>query len=391
MSMKFPNRLLAAGAQMRSVLKTSWRADMDEHFIVSLKWSHSGQYLAAASADGPIAVFAGASGSWEHTLSGHSPGTLAMDWHPTVDALASGGQDGKIRLWDVTTGSATATLDGGGIWVERLAWSLSNPAPTRVLRGRSTAVLSSTPSSDAPVLLASAAGKLLRLWSTDGVLVRETRDHTSTIADIAWMPANTPFKKQYELGGSSPASVLVCATYGGLTLWRTDLDDPIGRFIWKGSTLVISCSPDGQFIATGDQDSTVHFWITRTELDLQMWGYPTKVRELSWNSTSRYLATGGGSTVTVWDCSGKGPEGTRPLQLSIHEGQITALAFQHRGVYLASACTNGLVAIWSVGQSKLPVAKLQFTEAISQLSWSPDDKSLAVGTERGVVAVLSMN
>jgi WD40 repeat protein len=59
-------------------------------------------------------------------------------------------------------------------------------------------------------------------------------------------------------------------------------------------------------------------------------------------------------------------------------------------MYLASACSDGLVAIWAVGRSKSPVAKLRFDAAISQLSWSPDDKLLAVGTERGDVAVLSM-
>ncbi len=389
--MKLPKRLLAASGKKQPVLKTHWHADMDEHYIIALKWSHSGQYLAAASAEGPIGIFDGSSGNWVHTLSGHNLGTLAIDWHPTLDTLASGGQDGKIRLWDASTGDSLGTLEGGGMWVERIAWSLLPASSTRVLRGRSTATPESIPAPDSPLLLASTAGKLLRLWNTDGTLVRETRDHTSTIADIAWIPANAPLKKQHKLEDrTSPAPVLVCATYGGLTLWRTDCDDPIGRYTWKGSTLVIACSPNGQFIATGDQDSTVHFWITRTELDLQMWGYPTKVRELAWDPTSRYLATGGGSVVTVWDCSGKGPEGRQPSQLDVHEGQIVALAFQHRGMYLASACSDGLVAIWAVGRSKSPVAKLRFDAAISQLSWSPDDKLLAVGTERGDVAVLSM-
>jgi WD40 repeat protein len=385
--MNIPSRLFAARGQKQTVLKKYWHADMDEHYIIKLKWSHNSQRLAAASADGPIGIFDRSSGNWVRTLPGHGIGTLVIDWHPTTEILASGGQDGKICLWDVTAGALQATLDGGGMWVERVAWMPATQS--RVLRGRSTTVLDQ--SSEA-LLLASTAGKLLRLWRVDGTIVRETRDHVSTIADIAWMPVNAPLNRQNKSPNerTATAPVLVCATYGGLTLWRTDQDEPIGRYQWKGSTLVIACSPNGQFIASGDQDSTVHFWITRTELDLQMWGYATKVRELAWDHTSRYLATGGGSVVTVWDCSGKGPEGTRPLQFDIHEGQISALSFQHRGMYLASGCSDGLVVVWAVGQSKKPKATLQFDGAISQLSWSHDDQLLAVGTERGDVAVLSM-
>ena len=34
---------------------------------------------------------------------------------------------------------------------------------------------------------------------------------------------------------------------------------------------------------------------------------PGQVRQLSWNPTGKYLATGGGDRVTVWDCTPPGP------------------------------------------------------------------------------------
>ena len=48
-----------------------------------------------------------------------------------------------------------------------------------------------------------------------------------------------------------------------------------------------------------------------------MYGFPTKVLELSWNSTGRWLATGGSSSVILWDCSGKGPAGEN-LESTLH-------------------------------------------------------------------------
>jgi len=90
--------------------------------------------------------------------------------------------------------------------------------------------------------------------------------------------------------------------------------------------LALAWSPNGQYLATGDQDSTVHFWMVKTGEDLMMSGYPTKVKELSWDSSSRYLATGGGTMPCVWDCSGEGPANTMPQQFEAHTERVTVLA-----------------------------------------------------------------
>ncbi|HMP41901.1 MAG TPA: WD40 repeat domain-containing protein, partial [Roseiflexaceae bacterium] len=66
------------------------------------------------------------------------------------------------------------------------------------------------------------------------------------------------------------------------------------KFEWKGSVLVLAVSLDGKYIAAGAQNASVHFWICRDGTDLEMSGYPRKVRELAWDSSSSYLATGGG-------------------------------------------------------------------------------------------------
>ena len=118
-----------------------------------------------------------------------------------------------------------------------------------------------------------------------------------------------------------------------------------------------------------------------------MSGYPTKVRELAWDRTSRYLATGGGPVPCVWDVSGKGPAGTKPLQFEAHEGCVTALAFQHSGPLLASAGADGLVALWQPGRHKRPLARARFGSGITQMAWSPDDRRLGTGTESGGVRV----
>lgn len=330
-----------------ALLPTRWWSDVDD-YANALAWSPDGQVLAVASIDGPVTLFDARIGEARHTLSGHGFGTAALSWGPD-DTLATAGQDGKVRLWDAESGREKATLDGGAPWVEKVEYAPDGH------------------------FLVSAAGRRLRMWRPDGELLWESTEHGSTVADVRWRP------------GTSKG--LISAAYGGLALWRPNGPRAVRRFGWKGSTLVVAWSPDGRFIATGDQDSTVHFWIAKSGKDLQMYGYPTKVRELAWSGDSRYLATGGGPDVTVWDCSGKGPAGTTPIQLSAHEELVSALAYQKRGPLLASAGQDGLVVLWEPGRRQSPVALENPSSGVTHLAWSPDDRRLAAGCEDGKVAV----
>lgn len=331
--------------------EVAWQANIED-YVIKLAWSPNGQWLAAAAVEGPITLFDTQSGQLRHTLPGHGFGTTDLSWHAEQDWLASVGQDGQVKLWEAETGQELWSQPGGAAWVEHVAWS---------------------PNGD---LLASAAGRELRLWDAQGNLLHQHADHASTIAEIAWRP-----------GGGEIAAI----AYGGVTLRRPDQPDNPRRFEWKGSSLTLAWSPDGKYIATGDQDSTVHFWYSDSGQDLQMRGYPTKVRELSWNSTSRYLATGGSTTVVVWDCSGKGPAGTKPQMLEQHEDLLTMLAYQHRGKLLASAGQDGLVVLWQPDRKQRALDQTHFDAVVTQIAWSSDDQYLAVGTENGLVTVLQIS
>ena len=337
-----------------SQLRENWSATISDH-VIDLAWSPDGKYVAAASVLGPVTIFEGHRRAVIHTLEGHEFGTMSIAWRPDSKVLASAGQDGKIRLWDITSGEATHSLDGGTAWVEHLSWSGGKRQ-----------------------ILASAAGRNLKLWNAVGDLVREYSDHRSTISGIQWKPH---------------VNQLASITYGGVTLWDPQQSEAVRRLVWKGSSLVIAWSPDGKYIATGDQDSTVHFWIMSTGDDLQMSGYLTKVRELSWDATSRYLATGGSDEITVWDCSGRGPAGTSPITLSGHQDFLSVVRFQHRGKLLASGDVDGRVYVWQLRGIRYSLAahEAALTAGVTSLVWAPNDQHIAVGDEAGGVSVFSIS
>ena len=92
-------------------LTKHWAAPLDD-YVIDLGWSPDGQTLAAASTAGPITLFAATDGATRHVLPGHGEGTNAIAWMPGDESrrvkdnppylLASGGQDGKVKLWDAT-------------------------------------------------------------------------------------------------------------------------------------------------------------------------------------------------------------------------------------------------------------------------------------------------
>lgn len=334
-------------------LSPHWQAGTIGH-VISMAWAPNGQVLAAAAADGPITILS-RQGEIIASLPGHRFGTSAIAWSREGSHLASGGQDGKIIIWNPTTWKAELTLEAGSDWAEHLAW---NPL------GGTNGI---------PHILATAAGRKLRLWGIDGKLIRELEDHKTTIASLAWKPAS---------------QLLSTVSYSRLAIYGTKTSKAERQFEWKGSILKIAWSPNGKYIATGDQDATVHFWFEKTGRDLQMSGYPTKVRELSWDSTSRYLATGGGTDITVWDCL-KSPEGTRPIVLRGHEMFVSALAYQHRGPLLASAGLDGRVIVWHPHNNKKPLCGIALNSPVSQLCWSPDEALIAAGTDSGGIVVFN--
>jgi len=327
-----------------------WRQSIDDH-VIALGWAPDGSALAAASVAGPVTLFDANTGANRHVLRGHGFGTTAVAWHPDGSVLATAGQDGKVRLWDATTGQERAALEGGASWVEHIAWSTTGD------------------------FLVSTAGKKLRLWAPDGRLVTVFPDSQTTVLALAWSTRGREF---------------VAAGYGGISFFRPDADRPFNQYTRRGSINALAWSPDGNMIAGGGQDATVHFWYVNSDDDLQMSGYPCKVRELSWDATSRYLATGGGPIVVVWDCSGEGPAGSTPLSFELHEKPLSALTFQHRGPILASGAGDAKIGLWLPGGSNKVQATARFGEGVSRLAWSRGDDHLAAGGERGSVAIYAV-
>ncbi|MCC6415495.1 MAG: WD40 repeat domain-containing protein [Opitutaceae bacterium] len=324
-------------------------ATLDD-YAIDLAWSPDGAQLAAASAAGPVTLFDSKSGAVRHALPGHDDGANCLAWHPSGHSLATGGQDGLVKFWDTGAGQHIASTETGVAWVEHLAWR---------------------PNADR-AWLAAAAGRQLLALRADGSVLHTFKPAPKSISALAWHPQ----------GGCVAVSY-----FGGVCLWDADDFVPQKEFPYNNGIQSLIWSPDARWLVSGNQDPSVHLWIPAEDIELQMSGYETKVKNLAFDHTSRWLATGGSNECCVWDCAGAGPEGREPAMLP-HEAKICAVAFQHSHGLLATAAHDGTVMLWSPDRTKPLRATVKMPAAATKLAWSPDDALLAIGSEQGVIYVL---
>lgn len=319
-------------------LTPDWNMDTQAGGVVDVAYNPKHSLFAIATAEGPVVVINTTTKS-NTILSGHENGCASVCWSPEGDVLVTIGQDGRLRWWDAKSFKQIMDVPSGGAWGVKVVFSPDGK------------------------YLASAASKRLTVWDSKGKVVCEYPDHSSTIADIAWHP---------EL------EQIISCCYGVINFWGINAQSPKCVFSWKGSILVLSLSLDGKWIATGNQNASVHFWDIKSGKNLMMSGYQTKVREMSWSTNSRYLATGGDNAVVVWDCSGRGPRGSKPLILGGPEEFITTVLFAEEANVLAAGSKDGFIFIWDVSNVHYPLAVYKEDGCVEALAWKQNGDLVAV-------------
>ncbi|MGY6500295.1 MAG: WD40 repeat domain-containing protein [Acidimicrobiales bacterium] len=328
-----------------------WTRQLGDH-VDAIAVRPGGALVAAGSLAGDARLFSLDDGQPVAELAAHPFGVSTIGWSPDGRHLAVGGQDGTVNIW-TEHGELVGTIQTG-TWITAVSWS-----PTDAVLG-------------------VASGKTVVLADPDGTVRSDWPTLVSTVTDLAW---------------SVDGRRLGAACYGGVTWFDVDRTDSAAReFAWKGSILTLEISPDGRWLASGNQDNTVQVWRLWSADDMQMTGYPAKVTCVAWDHTSRWLAVANRGDTTVWDFRGKGPRGTKPAVLDGHEGMVTALAWQHDASVLASGGDDGDIALWRAGRSFRLVTSCSIDgSSISRLAWSTTDRTLVAATTEGTIAAVTID
>lgn len=326
-------------------------------YVHRVAFAPGGIRLAACSVSGQVAVWEAASLSPVCELKGHRQSAMTLDWHPERQELATGGQDGVVRIWNTDTGEERAVLPVGaqGSWVEHLTWSPD---------GR---------------FLAASAGKMLRIWSIDPrntpQLAAEVPAYKTTISALTWMPR----------GGG-----VVASAYGGAWLWKIGTEKPARPFPYDGALLTIAVSPNGEYLASGNLDGSVHLFRTDNEQNWHMSGYPVKVTAVRFDHNGLNLFTASGPSLVSWNM--KKFEGTGGRLFKGHLGWIQEIACHPSRSFVATVGEDGLLCLWEPKTTK-PLLSQEVNKAggLSCVAWSSNNLWLATGASDGVVSLFSIH
>jgi WD40 repeat protein len=321
-----------------------------DDYVADLAWSPDGAQLAVAGGEGKVALLAVAAGAPVLQVIGeHLLGTLALAWQPRGGRFATAGQDGAVVLWDAAGARQFKRWKPAVSATQALAWSPDGEQ------------------------LATAAGKGVSLWSAQGEKL-----HSFAAADSVAVA----------LAFDRPGTDLGVALNGGITVHRIEKSrHETRRYKWPAACLTVNFSGNGRFLASGMADGTLHFWNRSTGKDSQMRGYDGRVQLVAWSDNSKYLASCTGHEMVLWDFSGRGPEGTKPVVLNGHTERVEAFAWQPGGDHLVSGGRDWRVALWRPGKAREPLDVQMADAEVSALRWSPDGKRVAVGEKKGRISI----
>jgi serine/threonine protein kinase len=276
--------------------------------VYSVAFSPDGQVLASGSDDGTIKLWEVKTGRVINSLRGHSNLVSEVAFSPDGKVLASGSYDSTIKLWEVKTGRVINSL-----------------------RGHSNHVISVAFSPDGKVLASGSYDNTIKLWSVaTGREINSLRGHSDPVHSVAFSP---------------DGKVLASGSYDStIKLWEVATGRVINSLSDQSYSLAFS--PDGKVLASGSND-TIKLWEVATGRVINsLSGHSDLVISVAFSPDGKVLASGSNdSTIKLWEVA----TGRVINSLSGHSASVASVAFSPDGKVLASGSHDKTIKLWRVG------------------------------------------
>ena len=147
-------------------------------------------------------------------------------------------------------------------------------------------------------------------------------------------------------------------------------------------------SPDGQTLASGSADNTVHLWDVQTGEELKTLETGDFVSSVSFSPDGRLLASSGSddNTIRLWNVA----TGETVNTLRGHTDYISSVVFSPDGRTLASGSGDDTIRLWNAATGETVNTLRGHTDSVSSVSFSPDGRTLASGSADNTIRLWNL-
>lgn len=299
------------------------------------------------------------------TYKGHDTIVLNLAYAPDGKSVASAGDDGAVKIWDVNDRHKIGVYSGNSGPVRSIAYS-----------------------PDGKLLVAGSADKVARLWDTadlhgDTVTskpVATLAGHAATVTSVSFSPDGKTIAT-----GSDDKTI---------KLWDLTGNNIATLTGHKDAVTALAFSPDGKTLATGSNDGSIKLWDVSDPAKAKEKpapngnGHSGAIWSLAFSHDGKRLASGSlDKTTRLWDTT-TNPVSLKYLMDDSTQG-IRQVAFSPDDSFLATACDDKSIYLWSVelgielenGQGLLKGN----TSEVYSVAISPDGKTLVSGSKDGQI------
>jgi RNA polymerase sigma factor (sigma-70 family) len=284
---------------------------------------------------------------------GHDRAVNTVAFSPDGRTVASGANDGILRIWRVRDGALLQTMEGHTRPVSDIAFF-----------------------QDGTLLVSGSLDRTVNVWRvSDGALLRRLAEGAGEVLSLAVSPDDR---------------LLALGSHGAAWIWEADGDSftRVASQEYPGSYVSsLAFSPDGDLLALALSDGTV--WLRRTldgETVHRLGGHTGKVLSLAFSPDGRYLATGSEDhSLNLWQMRAE-PDGRVAVEHILtlqHPDWVRALAFSPDSALLATGAFDRNTRLWRVPDGKLLDPPMHTWHQVLDVAFSPDGHTLALGTVGG--------
>ena len=315
--------------------------------VNEVRYSPDGKTLASGSDDGTVKLWDVVTGKELETLNGHPAEVGSVSFSPDGKTLASASSDKTVRIWEVINIKETP---------------ISQP-----LRGHEDQVWAVAFSPDDKQIVSGGPDKTLRLWDGNtGKAIGTLQGHTNAVRALAYSPDG-----KYIVSGNYDNT---------LRLWDTQTGKAIRTLPGhKNLVMSVAFSPDGKRIVSGSVDETLRLWDTETGKAIRtLPGHTKGVMSVAFSPDGKSIVSGSDDkTLRLWDAQ----TGKASATLSGHTDWVLSVVFSPDGKRIVSGSKDKTLRIWDAETGKAIRTLQGHTDKVESVAFSPDGKRIVSGSK----------